>query len=356
MTGAAHLLDPFVRGLAVGALFVLAAGVWRGAAGRGARGVTLATALSLAAWLVTESPPLWDAFGAAYLLLFLAYPVAGLFWLFVVAAFEDRTPAPAHLLPAIVMGISGVLMGPGPPPYDPLWITRNVAGGALCLHAGFIVVRGWRGDLLEARRGLRGVLLGLTVLFGVFQTLNAFALRLDPSGPWLGLTTGELYGGAILAALILTIVASFVSVGPGLFVPVRSAPAVPDARLEAADALLLQKINDLMAAGLWRRERLAIGDLAAQVGEGEHRVRRLINQRLGHRNFAEFVNAHRIEAAKQRLGDPAEARTTISALAFDLGFGSLGPFNRAFRAATGSTPTQWRQTALGALLDSTKAR
>ena len=62
------------------------------------------------------------------------------------------------------------------------------------------------------------------------------------------------------------------------------------------------------------------------------------------------MNGHRIEAAKRRLGDAAEARTTVAAIAFDLGYGSLGPFNRAFRAATGSTPTEWRRQALAETL------
>ena len=69
---------------------------------------------------------------------------------------------------------------------------------------------------------------------------------------------------------------------------------------------------------------------------------------MGHRNFADFVNGFRIEAAMARLGDPNEARTTVAAIAFDLGYGSLGPFNRAFRAATGATPTEWRRQALQA--------
>ncbi len=35
----------------------------------------------------------------------------------------------------------------------------------------------------------------------------------------------------------------------------------------------------------------------------------------------------------------------MSTIAYELGFGSLGPFNRAFRAAVGVTPTAWRQQA-----------
>ena len=103
-----------------------------------------------------------------------------------------------------------------------------------------------------------------------------------------------------------------------------------------------------MDAGIWRREGLSIGALAGELGMPEHRLRSLINDRLGYRNFADFLNARRIEAAKARLADPAEARSTVAAIAFDLGYGSLGPFNRAFRAATGATPTAWRRAALGA--------
>jgi AraC-like DNA-binding protein len=349
----ANLIDPFSRGVAAGALLIFAVAVLRGGAGSRAKGVTVACAISLAAWLITESPALWDSFDRSSLLLLPAYLVAGLFWLFIVAVFEDRPLRWTDLGPAALMGVSGVIMGPGPPPLDPLWIARNVMAGLLCLHAGVVVAKGWRGDLLEARRGLRGPLLGLTALFGIFQTVNAFVLRADPEGPWLGLTVGEPYGGAILAAMVLAITALFVQAAPGLFEQ-RRAAGLPDGRIEAADRLLLEKINGLMAAEIWRREGLTIGQLAAELGEGEHRVRRLINQRLGHRNFAEFINAHRVAAAKRRLADPTQARTTIAVIAFDLGYGSLGPFNRAFLAVTGATPTRWRSEALRASLDIAK--
>jgi AraC-like DNA-binding protein len=101
-----------------------------------------------------------------------------------------------------------------------------------------------------------------------------------------------------------------------------------------------------MAEGAWRNEDLTIRSLADQLETQEHRLRRLINLRLGHRNFADFVNGYRIEAAQRRLADPAEAQTTVAAIAYDVGYGSLSPFNRAFRRMTGSTPTTWRAEAL----------
>lgn len=130
--------------------------------------------------------------------------------------------------------------------------------------------------------------------------------------------------------------------------PSAGAEAVFDAKLVAADRILLAKLTAFMKADGWRKDGLSIAAVAHELGTQEHRLRRLINVRLGHRNFADFVNGYRIEAAKARLADPAQASVTIASIAFDLGFGSLSPFNRAFRAAIGSTPTEWRRSALAA--------
>jgi AraC-like DNA-binding protein len=86
--------------------------------------------------------------------------------------------------------------------------------------------------------------------------------------------------------------------------------------------------------------------LAVRANLPEAQLRRLINDQLGYRNFPSFVNAHRIAAAKARLADPNEARAPVSAIAHDIGFGSLGPFNRAFRGETGLSPSEWRRQAL----------
>jgi AraC-like DNA-binding protein len=55
-------------------------------------------------------------------------------------------------------------------------------------------------------------------------------------------------------------------------------------------------------------------------------------------------------------GRPSERTPPpIFNLALDLGYGSLGPFNRAFRAKTGQTPTEYRQTHLEAASRSTES-
>ena len=78
----------------------------------------------------------------------------------------------------------------------------------------------------------------------------------------------------------------------------------------------------------------------------EHRLRRLINQALGHRNFSAFLNGYRLDDARARLADPAQAEVAVLTIAMDAGFQSIGPFNRAFKAATGRTPSEFRRQAL----------
>ncbi|WP_144007038.1 helix-turn-helix domain-containing protein, partial [Pelomonas sp. KK5] len=96
-----------------------------------------------------------------------------------------------------------------------------------------------------------------------------------------------------------------------------------------------------------REPGLTIAALAARMGLPEHRLRRLINQGLGQRNFNAFLNGYRLADARRWLADPAQADAPILTIAMDAGFQSLGPFNRAFKAETGMTPSEYRRQALG---------
>jgi AraC-like DNA-binding protein len=340
------LLDPFVRGIAVGGMLVSGLAVWNSGVSRHARIATVLAMLGLASWVICEGP-LWEALGQPLLLLAMSFPVGGLFWLFVAAVFEDRPVTPARLAIAASPLVTGITMNATMGALSTgLWVAHNLLGGVLVLHAGFIVVRGWRGDLIESRRRLRGMVFGAGVLFGVVEVTFSLGWRFQPGSPVHAFLVSGPWGAVTMAILTLATAGVLLSGRPSLFGPSRRAEARADARNETADRQLLGKLQDFMAAGGWKTEGLTIGAVAEALATPEHRLRRLINQRLGHRNFADFVNGHRIEAAKARLSDPAEARTTVAVIAFDLGYGSLGPFNRAFRAATGSSPTEWRRQAL----------
>jgi AraC-like DNA-binding protein len=93
----------------------------------------------------------------------------------------------------------------------------------------------------------------------------------------------------------------------------------------------------------YRQEGLSIGQLALRLSLPEYQLPQLINQGLGYRNFAVFLNLYRIADTKTALADPAQTEVPILTIALDAGFNSLGPFNRAFKAETGMTPSDFRR-------------
>lgn len=343
------LIDMFLRGLGAGALLLLGCVALRSGATRDQRIAIVLACVSIAAWLIVESASAWAAFGHLAILAALSWPVGALFWLLILAVFEDLRVTPLTLSPVAAQVVLGAVRDALPPPLgEASWWVMNGLSGVLALHACVVVARGWSGDLVEGRRRARALLLGVAALFTVSLVLAAFAAKIDPKGPWYAMGGGRPYGGGSISLIMFAATVVFLQLRPGVLGGVRRTSSGPDPRAEAAERALLEKLNAFMGDGGWRQEGLTIGRVAEAVGEPEHRLRRLINQRLGHRNFADFVNSYRIEAAKRRLADPAEARTTVAAIAFDLGYGSLGPFNRAFRAATGATPSEWRRGALAA--------
>lgn len=348
MTESSDLISAFLHGVAAGGMLAIALSLWRSRLGRHVRIAGVLAGVSLVAMFVSESQPLWQAIGEPRLLLVAAFPVAGFFWLFVLTIFEDWPVTPLTLAPAAALLVSGFFLGPfSYGMTNVVWVARNSFSGLLALHAGAVIVRGWSGDLLEGRRRFRALVLGLACLFALTEVVAGFVWRLDPKGPWLMVTIGHPFGGLIIALLGMALSMLLLQPRSAVFGASRAPEPVVDSRAEAADRQTIERLEAAMTAEVWRKEGLSIGGLAQEVGVPEHRLRRLINQRLGYRNFADFLNAHRIEAAKLRLSDPREASTTVAAIAFDLGYGSLGPFNRAFRAATEASPTQWRQETLG---------
>ena len=117
--------------------------------------------------------------------------------------------------------------------------------------------------------------------------------------------------------------------------PPRPKPSIP------AQVAALERAMTVDRA--YRQDGLTIAQLAERLGMPEYRLRRLINQALGYRNFNSFLNFYRIADAKAALADPAQAEVPVLTIALDAGFSSLGPFNRAFKAETGMTPSEFRR-------------
>ena len=54
------------------------------------------------------------------------------------------------------------------------------------------------------------------------------------------------------------------------------------------------------------------------------------------------VQRYWLAGAKADLADPGQNEVPILTIALDTGFQSIGPFNRAFKAETGMTPSEFR--------------
>jgi len=274
------------------------------------------------------------------------------FWLFARALFnDDFRLRPWHAaLWAAVTGpalFCGLVLQPAHSPLAvPIDAALNVVALGFAMLAVVQTVASWPADLVERRRRVR---VGLVAAAAAYIGLNAAVQLADPRGDGPGLA--GLAGAAGLAAIVVCVAWSFLRVSGGaatLFPGAEAAGPVTAPQLTAADLGLVAALERAMEHDrAYRQDGLTIGRLAHAHGVPEYRLRRVINQGLGHRNFNSFLNRYRVADAKAGLADPSQVEVPILTIALDAGFNSLGPFNRAFRAEAGMTPTEYRRHALG---------
>ena len=113
--------------------------------------------------------------------------------------------------------------------------------------------------------------------------------------------------------------------------------------LTPSEQVLHDRLVQAMEGGTYRETGLTIAALADHLDTPEHRLRALINQRLGYRNFSAFLNRYRIAEAREKLASREDVDLPVLTIAMDLGYNSLPTFNRAFRAETGTTPREFRR-------------
>jgi AraC-like DNA-binding protein len=107
-------------------------------------------------------------------------------------------------------------------------------------------------------------------------------------------------------------------------------------------AARLRAVKDDILANLGHRG-LSIDTLAKQHGISPRYIRKLFDG--DGMTFSEFVLHRRLERAHKVLTDPRFDHLTISAIAFETGFGDLSYFNRVFRRQYGVTPSDVRNAA-----------
>jgi len=267
------------------------------------------------------------------------FPVLAPFflWWAGLAFFDDEFgPQFWHILPAALVFAPVFFVGIWPQ----IAIIQTGTIFALYVYLIVIVLKNRSADLVESRRRFRHWFIFLAVVFGVTVEL-AEVSSLEHSLP--------LVGFPFQAAAVFMLASAFAFWSLQLGGPTWVAKPGPQRKPETihpADTHLLNRLNSEMDAGVWREEGLAVGSLAQRLNVPEHQLRRAINAGLGYRNFSTFINERRIADACAKLANPELANQPILSIAFDVGFSSIGPFNRAFRSFMGESPSQFRSKAL----------
>lgn len=110
---------------------------------------------------------------------------------------------------------------------------------------------------------------------------------------------------------------------------------------QETDQRHLESLKQTMNQGAFLQTELSIGKLAEQIQLPAHQLRRLINQELGFNNFSQYLNSYRIPWVCEQLRRPDNTLPVLS-IALEAGYGSIAPFNRAFKSQMGVTPKQYR--------------
>jgi AraC-like DNA-binding protein len=272
----------------------------------------------------------------------------GLFWLFAKAWFNDESKLSRMSILLVSLSVVNTLVMQLSFPWHGLVnsVTGVIFRIAMLAFAAAALWEVWRsreGDLVEGRRKLRTRLI---LVVSIYVIVIAFTEVAAHNG--LIAHRQAHIVGAFAVFVIFYFCVRMLGMrqaelfGSQLALPRRDAQKITD------DDPLIEKLRAHMKSDMPHRdETLSIAKLAAQLGEQEYRLRRTINRAMGHRNFASFLNGYRLSEVKAALADPSQRDVPIITIALDAGFGSLGPFNRAFREAEGMTPSEYRTTKAG---------
>lgn len=314
---------------------------------------TLAFLSCSAPWLVKASPLWWTLTTLCHFT-----PLA--FWLFARAIFNDidcvrpleKRVCGAYLL-LVVAYVWSLAVEPTALSEAVEDLFRLTALG-FGLYVMFDVIREYGNDLIERRRKVRLYLVGsVGTLFVVLVVYNIVTSGARPHGISAMFFNGMLIllsGG--LALMITRLRRDLFPLGApagaqasaAASLPIETSAAAPDLDRPNIDARDIDAVLVAMEKDhAYRDETLTVATFAARLDTQEYKLRRVINQGLGQRNFTKFVNGYRLTEIEAALRDPAQVKTPILTLALSAGFGSIGPFNRAFKDKHGITPRAFRQ-------------
>jgi AraC-like DNA-binding protein len=269
----------------------------------------------------------------------------GLLWLFCLALLRDGF----RLRRFELIGFALFSAGPLANMLD--WSETPWAGPFIALiavapffamgHIIWVAISERGGDLVEGRHKARVWMVAILATAALVSVASE-SLANEDVATFVRLGLASLPGMAILGIWLT-------SIDPGRFrfeTPAAAESLPSPAGVDPRDQALLAALVAAMEEGLYREPGLTIEQAADTLKTPAHRLRALINQGLGHRNFAAFVNGYRLSYAKSALADPRRGRETVLAIAYESGFASLQTFNRVFKEAEGDIPSGFREKRL----------
>ena len=305
------------------------------------------------AFVLTSTPDSRNLLGVwLYPLTFLCVTKAALFWLFAKGLFTDCFRVTRRYL-AIVGAIGAygmwqqLIFMPSSGLEPPSGLAVNASLGFQLLVFGLVLLalgeayRGLSVDLVEHRRRLRIVFVvavaGYLAGAAAVQTYN-FLLGVRTPPPLVLANLGLMF------LVSSTVAWSLLRLRPASWL--QAERQVKDEQLGRAEYRLLKALEHALEhERVYREEGLTIGVLASRLNAREYLLRRLINGHLGFRNFNDFLHSYRIREASRRLRHADEHDVPVLSIALDVGYASIGPFNRAFKSRIGMTPSAFRKRA-----------
>jgi AraC-like DNA-binding protein len=300
----------------------------------------IAYVLATTAWDFRPSIP-------RFFLSVIAGSTPGLFWLFARTWFNDKQRIEAWTVLLILVSIFNIVA-------MQLSFERNHAINlttGIFFRVGMLAFaiaglweawRGREGDLVEVRRRMRPRIVAAVGIYVIIIAFVETAVFNYDAPIWVARSVGS----SIAVITWIFCAAMFNMRQRDLF---GAAPkTTTSAPTPLIDDALTERLLTLMQREMPHRdEEMTISKLAAQLNEQEYRLRRHINGAMGYRNFAAFLNSYRLAEVKAALVDLSQKDVPIITIALDAGFGSLGPFNRAFRDVEGMTPSEYRARNAG---------
>lgn len=196
-------------------------------------------------------------------------------------------------------------------------------------------------DLILARYQFRAYFILLTASLIVLTLLSEISFSGKDVPVFL-----DLLQKIFIAGLTFLFASQSLIFKPGFFLVLENLPKQESAKPEV-DNVILERLSKLMDhQQFWCTEGLTIRQLAETLQVKEYKLRNTINQYLGFRNFNDFLHSYRIKEAGKLLADPEKKDFTILEIAYEVGYNSLAPFNKAFKQIKGMTPTDWRRSKM----------